>query len=130
MKPASYGNGRAEARYEGDFRFGKLFDTLAGIGRKRVDIVPLPLGIDRIKGKRGFSSPGGSYEGNRRFCLSIERERFFRLFWVAPLMVRLVSFFAVGAGGCVGIFLGQRRSSSAAPVGVFNGETLPECPAR
>jgi hypothetical protein len=31
------------------------FQELARIGRKRFDIAPLPVGIDRVEGERGFA---------------------------------------------------------------------------
>ncbi|OPY07668.1 MAG: hypothetical protein A4E67_01172 [Syntrophaceae bacterium PtaB.Bin038] len=34
-----------------------LADELAGVGRQRLDVAPLPLGVDRVEGQRGFARP-------------------------------------------------------------------------
>ncbi|TKS58495.1 MAG: hypothetical protein EWM73_03519 [Nitrospira sp.] len=46
------GNGRREPFDRIDVGFAHLFEKLTGIGRERLDVPTLPLGIDRIEGQR------------------------------------------------------------------------------
>ncbi len=39
-----------------DIGFLHHLEKLAGIGAERFDIAPLPLGIDRVEGERGFAA--------------------------------------------------------------------------
>ncbi len=43
-----------------DFGLGHLFDKLARIGGQRLDIAPLPFGVDGFEGKRDFARAGGA----------------------------------------------------------------------
>ena len=49
------GNGRRQAFDDVDVRLFHETKELAGIGRQRFHVSPLPLGVDRIERQRGFA---------------------------------------------------------------------------
>ena len=58
------GDGGGEPLDHFDMRARHLLDKLAGVGGERLGIAALPLGVDRLKGKRAFARAGGA--GRRR----------------------------------------------------------------
>ena len=51
------GNGGREAVDEVDVGFLHLLEELAGIGRQRFHVAPLPFGVDRVEGERRLARP-------------------------------------------------------------------------
>ena len=52
------GNRGGETVDQVDVRFLDLLEKLAGIGRQRFHVTPLPFGIDRVEGQRRLARPG------------------------------------------------------------------------
>ena len=46
------GDGRRQAVDQVDVRLLHLLEELAGVGRQRLDVAPLPLGVDGVEGER------------------------------------------------------------------------------
>ena len=51
------GNGGRKSFDRIDVGLAHLFEELTGIGRERLDVPSLPLGIDRIEGQRRLARP-------------------------------------------------------------------------
>src|ERR1051326_8214406 len=45
-----------------------LAEKLTGVGRERFDIAPLPLGVNRVEGKRTLAGPAGAGTDGHRFA--------------------------------------------------------------
>ncbi len=58
------GNGRAQTADEIDLGLFHLPQKLAGIGRETLHVTPLPLGIERIKGQRRFTTAAHPAKNN------------------------------------------------------------------
>ena len=77
------GDRRREAVDEIDVRLLHLLEELAGVGRQRLDVAPLPLGVDRVEGERRLPRPGQAGDdhqpvpraGRRRCSSGCGRER-------------------------------------------------------
>ncbi len=52
------GNGRAQAADEVHLGLLHLADELPGVGRKRLDVAPLPLGVEGVEGQAGLAAAG------------------------------------------------------------------------
>ncbi len=52
------GNGGREPVNQVNIRLFHQSEKLPGVSRKRLDIPPLPLGVNRVEGQRGFSRAG------------------------------------------------------------------------
>ena len=51
----------------------ELADELAGIGRQRFDVLPLPLGEERVEGQRALAGAAGPREHDQLVARQIER---------------------------------------------------------
>ena len=58
-------DGRREALDEVDVRFVHLTEELPGVGRQRLDIAPLALGVDGVEGQRGLPGSGDAGEDDQ-----------------------------------------------------------------
>jgi hypothetical protein len=52
------GDGGREAGDVVDVRLLHHVEELPGVGRERLDVAPLPFGVDRVKGERRLAGPG------------------------------------------------------------------------
>ena len=52
------GDGRRQAVDQIDVRLLHLLEELPGVGRQRLDVAPLPFGVDRVEGERRLARAG------------------------------------------------------------------------
>ena len=65
------GDGRRDARHLLHVGFLDTFQELAGVGRERFDIAPLPLGIDGVEGQAGLSRSAHSRNHGQTFMRNL-----------------------------------------------------------
>jgi hypothetical protein len=66
------GDGRRQAVDQIDVRLLHLLEKLAGVGRQGFDVAPLALGVNRVKGKRGFARTGQSGNNDQLVARKID----------------------------------------------------------
>src|SRR5690606_13052598 len=60
------GDGRRNAVDTVDVRLLHALEELARVGRQRLDVPPLPLGVDGVEGQRGLAGPADPREDDQR----------------------------------------------------------------
>ncbi len=72
--PLVDGDRRREALDEVDVGLVHLPEELAGVGRQRLHVAPLPLGEDRVEGEAGLPRPGQAREDDEGVAGQVERD--------------------------------------------------------
>jgi hypothetical protein len=68
------GDGRRQALDEVDVGLVHLPEELAGVGRQRLDVAALALGVDGVEGQRGLARPGQPGEHDELVARQVERD--------------------------------------------------------
>ena len=92
------GNGRRQPLDGIDVRLVHHLQKLAGVGRKRFDITPPPLGVERIEGQRGFPRTGETGDDDHPVARQIEID-VLEVMRARAANADFLEFFHEGAGG-------------------------------